>query len=419
MWRVESGMWSQLPELEGAISLEGPLLESVFAVHLILNGHNVVSRSSSYGVEHDILVDEYDGYVFYECTGQQEITVEKIDRFRFDAIKLAEVLKKNEGKPLKKAVFVAAVADDAWSSKAKEVIDETRQTLKEKVGCEVEVISGLKLLKQLLSSGALGLRLYFNRIYLAGPEDYAIRFDPQTSEFKLMYARLRMDTFRKTIFSFLPSHYWEMYYHTRWREVYEKEANAKLEPLSLWTYPYYEGLRWRSVRELTLRYKDYIEAMGFIAEEIPGEEGCLFEHSWGRRHDYYTLHFFLINEIIDKSVARTVCGRLDRIINRIRKERTYIGKIGVEIHTFTEYWTSGGWSEVHSMPETIKQNISYVEVERGNDILIRLLNEGILGLGFRTRNQITLFGPGVNAVRRTWRKEEGRFTLDIAEGPQK
>lgn len=255
-------------ELDGYLSLEGPLLESIVALHLMTTGYNIVPRRSSYGVHHDILVEVYGGYTFYECSGQAEITVEKIDKFRNDALRLKERLEKIEGKTLKKCVFVAAVGEGSWSQRSREAFKETAERLKNE-GCEVELLEGMELLKQLMFSGSLGFRLYLNRVFFAGPEDYAIRFDHEQGKFRIMYPRILLESFRKTPFSTLPSHYWEMFYHSRLIDALKKEYEGLLEPL--WTYYGYPGLKWKSIQDLIACYKEYLCSLPReYASEIEG-----------------------------------------------------------------------------------------------------------------------------------------------------
>jgi len=260
-------------DLEGYLSLEGPLLESVVALHLMSTGCKVVPRRSSYGIHHDVLVEVYDGYAFYECTGQAEITVEKIDKFRNDALRLRERLEKMEGRKLKKCVFVAAVGEDSWSQRSMEAFKEAAERLKRE-GCEVEFLEGMELLKQLLLSGSLGFRLYLNRVYFAGPEDYAIRFDRESGGFKLMYPRIPLESYRAAPFSSLPSHYWEMYYQSKLVETLKSEYRELLEPI--WTYYYYSGLKWKSLQDLVACYREYLpwHPRAYL-QEINGEEDWL------------------------------------------------------------------------------------------------------------------------------------------------
>ena len=414
---TSGGMVLNAPiELEGYLSLEGPLLESIVALHLMVMGHGIVPRRSSYGVHHDILVGACDGYVFYECTGQGEITVEKIDRFRNDALKLKERLEKIESRTLRKCVFVAAVSDDSWSRRARETFKETVERLKSE-GCEVELVGGTKLLKQLMLSGSLGFRLYLNKVYFAGPEDYAVRFDHEHGEFRVMYPKVLLESFRGTPFSTLPSHYWEMFYQRRLIDTLKKEYEELLEPL--WTYYGYLGLKWKSIRDLVACYREYLCSLPReYASEIDGEENWLFATWRSRRHWYYELHAFSIDEIVDKKISGSLCGRADALIHRLKKEGRIPrkGKVRVRIHTFTDCWTAGGWDEFHERLEAFEREAS-LSAERGNEMLVELLNSGVLGIRFKKKNLITLYGSGIPAIRRTWSEDRRKYTLDFVEKP--
>jgi len=408
-------MGSSIPiELEGFLSLEGPLLEAVFALHLMSQGYRIVPRRSSYGVHHDILVDAYDGYVFYECTGQEEITVEKIDKFRHDALLLKERLEDVEGKTLKKCVFVAAVGEDSWTARSRDEFNQTVERLKE-VGCDVELIQGMDLLKQLLLSGSLGLRLYLNRVFFAGPEDYAIRFDRDYGGFRIMYPKISLDIFRGTPFSSLPSHYWELYHQYKLRDMLQREYAELKEPL--WTYQPYEGLKWKSVQDLVSCYKEYLSSRPReYALNIEGEDNWLFS-SWKSRRGnrYYDIHAFTTDEVIDRSVADSICGRADMLIHKLKKEgRIPQGeKVSVNVHTFTEFWTSGGWSAYNEKMGFLEEQ-AYLYTERGNEVLVKLLNGGVLGIRFRKKNLITLCGPNIPAIRLTWDDQQRKYTLETS-----
>ena len=392
-------------------------MESVVALHLMTTGYRIVPRRSSYGIHHDILVDAYDGYIFYECTGQAEITVEKIDRFRNDALKLKERLKKIEQRTLKKCVFVAAATEDSWSQKSREAFKETIERLKSE-GCEVELLGGMELLKQLTLSGSLGLRLYLNKVYFAGPEDYAVRFDREHGEFRLMYPKILLESFRRTPFSALPSHYWEMFYQSKLIDVLKKEYEELLEPL--WTYYGYPGLKWKSTRDLVTCYKEYLCSLPReYASEIEGEENWLFATWKSRRGNrYYELHAFSMDEIVDKKISGSLCGRADALIHKLKKggQIPQEEKVGVYMHTFTDCWTAGGWDEFHEKMEAFEKE-AILFTERGNEILVKLLNSGVLGIRFRGKNLITLSAPGTPAIRRTWSEDHRKYTLDILEKP--
>jgi len=73
----------------------------------------------------------------------------------------------------------------------------------------------------------------------------------------------------------------------------------------------------------------------------------------------------------------------------LKDERIY-----VVFHSASDIWTLNAWSEIHKpIPEHLKYVIGgEIYVERGNELLKKILNKGILGLSFKSKNQITLRG---------------------------
>jgi hypothetical protein len=388
-------------EFSGRLSLEGPLLESVFAAYLMSRGYKVVDRIETRGIQHDILVESYDGYVFYECTGQESITEQKVNRFLFDIFRLDEVLRESYGKGLVKAVFVVAVAEDGWMEDARKALEYVKSKVKERINCDVEVLSGMNLLRELISSGVLGIRLHKNRVYFAGPEDYGIRYLPSRREFCLSTAPINLDEFRKKPYSFLPSHYWDRYYQQLYREAMEEKKEEWSNQYDIFSYAFYEGLELKKVEDLVNLYKKYEETLTNQIIIATGDR-YLTIHSWSRKHDYYSLHIFSTDSIIDRSSAKAMIGLAPRLIDEAKGSRSMTEPFSLHIYTLTEDWSTAAWNEVHEkMPEPLKADISYVGVIRGNDLLIPLLNKGILGFRFRRKNEITLVGPGVEAVRKS------------------
>ena len=382
---------------EGALVLEGPLLEAVIAAYLLSKGCNVIRRVETGGVQHDILVERHDGYVFYECTGQREVTAGKVQKFLVDAYRLDEVLRKLEDKPLLKAVFVAAVAPDTWTEDAKHAMELAAKRIKEKLGAEVEVWEGLNLLRELISSGVLGLRLYRNRIYFAGPADYGIRV--LEGEFKMGLAPIGIGRFRELPHSFYPSYYWEMYYQNLLREAME----GKDEPPSIWSYPYREGVRWRSVSDLAKAEASYVSSFDrrYVLES--GDDYLVEERVSLRRNRYYSIHVFTNAEVVDSRTAASCLGRALLKIDELKEKREYLrGEyFSIRIHSSTSDWSSKAWGEASRIPSRLKEEVSTVHIERGEELVLRLLNRGVLGLGFKEKNIITIYGPGVKAIRRT------------------
>ncbi|MEM2216711.1 MAG: hypothetical protein QXP57_09145 [Nitrososphaerota archaeon] len=391
-------MHNQLVEFEGSVSLEGPLLESIYAAYLMRMGRELVKAIETRGVQHDILETTHDGFIFYECTGQEVIKENKIHRFLDDILRLDEVLRESYGKGLVKAVFVAAVADDAWQESAKEAMEYVRSKAEQRVGCKVEVISGLNLLKELISSGVLGIRLYQNKIYLTGPEDYGIRYDPERREFRIMTAPIDIARFRETPFSLLPSHYWESYYRELFREMMERKKEEWSNEFNIFSYAFYDGLRLSRTEQLVALYKMYVDSyMKAKCEEFG--DSYLFEVFWSRKHMYYRIHVFSADSKIDRNKTKEMRGKAVRLMDEIKSRKGVAEKFSIEFHTLTEDWSSVAWGEVHEVPDKLKDEIYTIGVERGNDLIIRLLNSGVLGFRFKTRNQITLSGLGVDAVR--------------------
>ena len=299
-----------------------------------------------------------------------------------------------------KAVFVAAVTDDGWQENAKKALERTKNKVEEKIGCKVEVVSGLKLLKDLISSGVLGIRLYQNKIYFTGPEDYGIRYDPERKEFRLSTAPIDIERFRKTPYSFLPSHYWENYYRELLREAMEGKKEEWSSEYSIFSYAFYEGLRLSKTEDLTMLYKAYIDSLQNRRVMSFGDS-YLSVHAWSRKHDYFSIHIFSTESKIDRNRAGEMRGKAIRMIDEVKSEEKYLKResFSVHFHTLTEDWSSIAWSEVNEVPKRLKDEISQIKVKRGNDVLATLLNAGILGFRFKTKNQITLAGIGLDAVR--------------------
>ena len=408
-------------EFDGALILQGPFLEQVWAVHLMTTGKKVVARTSTYGVHHDILVEDYDGYELYECTGQEEITKEKINYFRATINDLLDVTKRfdRSDKKLVRAFFISMCSNQSWTSDAIATIERLKMDMADR-GCDVKVVGGLKALKQVLSTGSLGLRISSNRIMLAGPEEYAIRFDPVERRFKIAFPKIELSIFRSLPFSSLPSHYWELYYRDKVRQAYEKEYAARGEQIT-WTYLPYEGLRWKALEDFIECYRQYLNSHRRGHAEIREMDGqkYLYElYRSARGNRYYSIHLFSVCEVVEAGEIKSLRGYADEVATALKKEVDYLRneRLNVWIHTTSEAWTAGAWTELNKeVAEHLKELISGIHGERGCECLLNLLNSGVLGFRFRRRNEITLYGPGIEAIRRVWK--DSRFSLDLSENP--
>ena len=390
-------------EMQGALRLEGVFLESIFSAYTISEGLQVVPRPSTEGQQHDVLIERYDGFIHCECTGLAEITAKKIDRFYNDTMMLHTKLHKY-GKGLVEAWFVAATHDNAWTSEASEEFQKVKNLLKERLKIETRLITSNELLLGLLKAGVLGVRLVRDRIYWASPEDVAIRYSPDKKEF--VYDRCDkhvLDKFAETHFSLLPSYYWDSYY----RAIFEEAVKDKMElPLSVFTYYDSEGLRWGSIDDLINCYETHLKTFTRTYVLEKGKDFILKLSESLRKNKYYSLYIFTLGDkssgttYISSTLLSELKGRAYILIDELKTA----GKIPKEesvnicIVSPTQYWSPQAWGMVPEVPEILKEEIRAYRVS-GNELLRDLLNSGVLGFRFRSKNEVTLVGPGIEAIR--------------------
>ena len=90
----------------------------------------------------------------------------------------------------------------------------------------------------------------------------------------------------------------------------------------------------------------------------------------------------------------------------MRDSKDYLGKekFSLYIYSASESWSPLAWAEAHTVA---REDIGWINVKRGNDVLLELLDRSLLGFIFREENQITLAGPDMPAVRRSDSAPEG------------
>ncbi len=128
---------------------------------------------------------------------------------------------------------------------------------------------------------------------------------------------------------------------------------------------------------------------------------------------------FSHHTVFNSELARILLGKAVRLIDEIKSQRINLESepFRIYVHSATEDWTYKAWGELKMrILEALKKDISGVYPERGNKFLLTMLNEGVLGLYFRTRNEITLVGPGFEAIRRSWNSNKG-FHIGISKNP--
>ncbi len=403
--------YSQYIEMGGALRLEGVFLESIVAAYLLTKGEEIVPSPETRGIQHDVLVKRVDGFIFYECTGLSEISSQKIHRFSDDVRELNKRLQESEKKGLTAAYFVAAVHENAWTSEAKDAFQRVKTRLREKLRIDVRLLQGDELLLELLRSGVLGIRLVKDKVYWAGPEDLAIRYNAQSNSFQ--YGRWNehyVSKFNMLHFSLLPSFYWESYY----RPLFEEAVKDKLElPLSVFTYPDQEGLTWRNIRDAVECFASYLSRLNRTYVWEKGEDFILELHTSKRGYDSYILYLFTSGEqksqspyearYVSLTLLSSLKGKAEDLISKFKEDGKIPKeeKVSVIVVSTTQYWSPRAWGAVKKIPETYSEEVGYSERIPGNELLTRLFNAGILGFRFKEKNQVAIVGDGIPAVRKT------------------
>lgn len=409
-------------KLNGVLRLEGPFLESIVAAWLISKGENVVRRPCTGDVQHDVLTERYDGFVFYECTGLENIGIGKVDRFYTDALKLCDELKRRYNRPLREAWFVSANTDNSWQPGSREALQEVAALIQKRIGATVKVLSSDELLLELLGSGVLGLRYAHDRIYWAGPEDVAVRYDPAERRFVFDRCDRRiLDKFSRTHFSLLPSAYWDSYY----RHVFEEVAAEKQElPLSVFSYYPQEGAQFGSIEDLVELYSEHIRSFrsGYVLEKTANYLLGGYESNRGNR--YYTLNMFTLGEkrssgcfYVSKQLLHALLGEAYRVLDKLKRENRVPQdeKVAIRIISATQHWSPLAWGLVPEFPSAYREEVSSQQLISGNELLMDLLNRGVLGFKIEEKNRIVCVGPGVPSIRMKWLGD--RFDLGIADKP--
>ncbi|MCL0099224.1 hypothetical protein M1O16_05280 [Dehalococcoidia bacterium] len=386
---------------DGSITLEGPFLEQVWAAYLLSQGKEVVARYDTLGTHHDVLVKSYDSHILYECTGQAEMTSEKIDRLQSDAFDLAKKLSMLGEPPLKEVVLVIANSSP-FPPAAKETFELTKERLAKTGQIKLSTVESYDVLSKLLLSGVLGIRLIDNKVYFIGPEDFGIRWDGNQQQYIQGLSNIPFRRFHELPHSFLPSHYWEQ----RYRQLFEEALKEALEiPPGIYAYYYQEGIKWRNAQDMCVVYEHLENRSPRAYVMLSDDRGFVANYRSRRRNDYYSVYVFHAGEKVDRIIASELRGYGGRLITKTKKTGDYLEgeSFSLNICSDTESWSPLAWAEAHyiTMPD-----ISHIYVKRGNDVLTMCLNYGVLGFAYKTKNQITLVGPGILGIRRKENKLE-------------
>ena len=392
--------------LDGFISLEGRFLEKVEAAYLMSQHVTVKERLETGGYHHDILASDYSTSTLYECTGQERMTAKKIEKLGRDAFLLKKAIE-DEGEPaLKKVILVAAVSRNSWDKEATEAFEIQQRDL-EANGIGLEKVEDYDVLLPLLSEGILGFALIQNKLYPVGPEEYGIRFDKSKGKFGKGSASLDIDKFKRLPQSFLPSLYWGTFYSELQNQWAKEELEEPLSFLRFWSAYSFGGfgIKFKSAENIRDLYKKtrYVREHAF--EEY--KDNVLVGSGWSRKHIYPTAYGFKSCDYVDRSEVSELLGRIGSAVRTYRdKMDGWSERFGVHLVTASEDWSPRAWWEAR---KTAREDIYISEVLRGSDLLMELLNDGILGFAFAdvdytgsvisTTNQVKLVGLGIPAIR--------------------
>lgn len=372
-------------DLEGTLTLEGPLLEMVYAALCVARGENVVPRLETLGVYHDVFIRGEKGHVFCECDGESDISEKKIYLFRDEVLHLNTLLKAEDQMPVTEARLVVMLPRKDWQNGAMIALDEVGKEF-EKNGIRLNVIEPRRLLYDLVSNSILGFVLLDNHILLVGPGHWAIRYNASVSRFMYGESRIDLDKFRQLPQSFIARDYW----NERHKDIYAEYSEISQESLPewfSWKFPERFGIRWKNSQQIA---KGILKAYSVNGRKIvhTDEKGFISLRRL-KKNSYYAANVVYHGEIVGAEEAVELDRELSRIVNDFRnsgsmdEELDFYFRIFADTITFSHmYWTKAKF-------KTPRGEVSYTEIHRGDDLLTEVLNSGNLGIKL-DRNGIRL-----------------------------
>lgn len=396
--------------LDGFITLEGRFLEKLWAAYLMSKGETVCERYETGGIHHDVLTQSYDSHTLYECTGQERFTAEKINRLRRDALLIKqEINKETASRPLKKVVLISSTNRNLRDNEAKATFERAKTQLF-RSGLTLESVDDYDVLYPLLYEGLLGFALIENKLYPVGPEEYGIRYDKNKKyePFARGISFIDIEKFKRLPQSFLPSLYWGTFY----RELQERWAKEEEEfPLSF-SHSYSFGISWKTAKDMRDLYKqDLSQLSRTIIDDF--EDSAFVEWSWSRKkYNFFNVYVCdSKNKFLDRADISALVGKIMDAAEDYRQKHEYTAKerFSGYLVTSSEDWSAEAWWQARETG-TEELTIDASNILRGSNLLIKLLNRGILGFAFaepeeytgnvkHTTNQIKLVGPGIPAIR--------------------
>ncbi len=372
-------------DLEGFLTIEGPILEMAYAALCITREERVVPRYETMGVFHDILIHQEEGYVIGECLGSPEVTGDKLNQFRDQVLKLNERLIAVKDDPIVEARMVSMTVPEDWSEQNMEILRKLEIELDE-LNIKLTFIGPKRIVYDLISNSILGLALFDNHIFFVGPGEWAIRYHPSVSKYQIGGSSINFQEFRKLPHSFMPRNYWDNA-HRKIFEEYAEFSNESLPEWFKWGELDKMGIRWKSVEQI----KDAI-IHSFIREN----RELIYNSSNGfitlrklKKNPYYTANLVYHKPCIDSDDAVNIEKAMAALIDgakaegRITEDLEFFNRIFTDTVTFTHsYWLKARYKSYHG-------KVSYTEINRGEDVLMEALNNGILGFKL-SKGRLTL-----------------------------
>lgn len=363
-------------DLLGTLTLEGPLLEMTYAALCLNMGEKVVPRYETMGVFHDILIKQEDGYVIGECLGQPLVSAEKLSLFKDQIGKLNERLKASGDHPITEARIISLSTVSEWPEETRETLLRLEEHLKSE-SIELKFVEPKRILYDVIANTILGFSLYDNKIFLVGPNEWAIRYNPAVSKYRFGGSSIDFHEFRSLPHSFMPRTYWSETH----RKIFEEYATISLEPIPewfSWTTPENLGISWRSVEQIkSAIIHSYVNENRDLIYE--GRSGFITRRNL-KKNPYYTVNLIYHKQMIDGNDAISIEKETKELIETAKKE----GKIKDDLDFFNRMFTDtvtfeySYWAK--SKYRTNHGKISYTEINRGEELLMAALNSGTLGL---------------------------------------
>lgn len=385
-------------DLEGELTIEGPVLEAAYSAFCVTKGEDIVPRKETLGVTHDLMLRGDKGYVFCELDGSGSISENKIKMFRDDVLKLNSLLKEDEKRPISEARFLTMLPRGYWGEEVSKLMDSVLEDFK-KESISLRIVEPKRLLYDLIISSAVGFIVYDDSILLVGPNHWAIRYDSSISRFVFGGSPVDPNKYRAIPQSFIPWDYWD----NRHSDLFTQYANMCQEspPEWLnWQFPVKFGIKWRSNDQILEAVEKDFSKQG-RAIVCKDDKGFVVEERIQRTSAYvinvvHKSRNMLAEDADEVNEAFFSLGH--RLVES--EPNTQDANLRFRLFVDTVTFSHSFWTRIKFVGD--KQHHIYVEILRGEDLLIDSLNKGVVGLK-ADKNHIKLTleqGPDImNIVR--------------------